>query len=299
MSHSSGSAEHDPAWSPDGKYISYFSDRSGEYRVVLETQDGLTPPREIALPNPSHYYTPSWSPDSKKLLYTDTNLKVWVLDIESGATKTIGQDPWMVPSRTLNPSWSPDSRWVAYSSRLRSLFHAIYIANVETGETRQVTDALADSVWPVWDAGGKYLWFFASTDLGLKSQWLDMTSYDHDENFGLYLAVLKKGEASPLLPESDEDKGAGTAPGAGGRGGTANPADSDAPSAPVAPTSVVRAPVKVEIDFDNLQQRIIPVAGVAGRQYSDLHAGVAGTVYYLEATSRAPALAAASCNATV
>jgi tricorn protease len=285
ISHSSGSAEHDPAWSPDGKYISYFSDRSGEYKVVLETQDGLTPPREIALPNPSHYYTPSWSPDSKKLLYTDTNLKVWVLDIESGAAKTIGRDPWMVPSRTLNPVWSPDSKWVAYSSRLRSLFHAIYIANVETGDTKQVTDGLADSVWPVWDAGGKYLWFFASTDLGLKSQWLDMTSYDHDENFGLYLAVLKKGEPSPLLPESDEDKGAGSAPGPGR--GAANPAEPDAASAPVTPTTMVRAPVKVEIDFDNLQQRIIPVAGVAGRQYSDLHAGVAGTVYYLETTSRA------------
>jgi tricorn protease len=286
ISHSSGSAEHDPAWSPDGKYISYFSDRSGEYKVVLETQDGLTPPREIALPNPSHYYTPSWSPDSKKLLYTDTNLKVWVLDIESGATKTIGRDPWMVPSRTLNPVWSPDSKWVAYSSRLRSLFHAIYIANVETGETRQVTDALADSVWPAWDASGKYLWFFASTDLGLKSQWLDMTSYDHDENFGLYLAVLKNGEPSPLLPESDEDKGAGTAPAAGGRGGTTNPADTDAPPGVVAPTNIVRAPVKVEIDFDNLQQRIVPVTGVSGRQYGDLHAGVAGTVYYLETTSR-------------
>ena len=199
----------------------------------------------------------------------------------------------MVPSRTLNPVWSPDSKWVAYSSRLRSLFHAIYISNVETGETRQVTDGLADSVWAAWDAGGKYLWFFASTDLGLKSQWLDMTSYDHDENFGLYLAVLKKGEPSPLLPESDEDKGAGSAPGPGrgaaSAGGAANPAEADATSAPtsIATTPAVHAPVKVEIDFDNLQQRIVPVPGVAGHQYSDLRAGVAGTVYYLEATNRA------------
>src|SRR5207249_7208420 len=100
------------------------------------------------------------------------------------------------------------------------------VSNVETGEAKQVTDALADSVWPAWDASGKYLWFLASTDFGLKSQWLDMTSYDHDENFGLYLAVLKKGEPSPLLPESDEDGGVGSAPstpaipggGGGGRG---------------------------------------------------------------------------------
>ncbi|MGA7240321.1 MAG: PDZ domain-containing protein [Bryobacteraceae bacterium] len=290
LSHSSGSAEHDPAWSPDGKYISYFSDRSGEYRLVLETQDGLTPLREITLPHPNRYYTPAWSPDSKKLLYTDTNLNVWVLDIASGKTKVIGRDPWMVPERTLNPAWSPDSKWVAYSSRLKSLFHAIYIANAETGESKQITDGLADSVWPVWDASGKYLWFFASTDFGLKSQWLDMTSYDHNETFGLYLTVLKKGEPSPLLPESDEDRGVGSAPtgggggGRGGRGGRGDAAqtDANATDAAATPAPAPRTPVNVQIDFDGIDQRIVAVQGVAARQYSELRAGVAGTVYYLE-----------------
>src|SRR6185295_13388370 len=144
---------------------------------------------------------------------------------------------------------------------------------------------------------GKYLWFLASTDFGLRSQWLDMTSYDHDVTFGLYLAVLKKGEPSPLLPESDEDKGVGSAPnfpgggggGRGARGGAAPGATPDAnapadqtdqtPQAPRAP----RVPVTVAIDFDGLQQRIISVQGVPERQYSQLKAGIAGTVYFLEA----------------
>ncbi len=72
------------------------------------------------------------------------------------------------------------------------------MSNVETGETKQLTDGLADAVWPAWDASGKYLWFLASTDFGLGSQWLDMTSYDHNETFGLYFAILKKGEPTPL-----------------------------------------------------------------------------------------------------
>ena len=290
LSHSSGSAEREPAWSPDGKYISWFSDKSGEYKLIIEAQDGLTPPREIALPNPTHYYTPSWSPDSKKLVYTDTNLKVWVLDVATGQAKVVGNDPWMVPARTLDPVWSPDSKWVAYSSRLKSLYHAIFAANVETGETRQVTDGLADSVCPAWDASGKYLWFLASTDFGLKSQWLDMTSYDHDENFGLYFAVLKKGEPSPLLPESDEDHGVGSAPpgapgaggGRGGRSGGATPEGAEGePAAAAAP----RTPVNVQIDFDGFEQRIIAVPGVAEHQYSELRAGVSGIVYYLEAAA--------------
>ncbi|HJQ22844.1 MAG TPA: PDZ domain-containing protein [Blastocatellia bacterium] len=291
LTHSSASAERDPAWSPDGKYISYFSDKSGEYKLMIEAQDGLTPPREIALKNPTHYYTPSWSPDSKKLVFSDTNLHVWVLDVASGEAKIVGNDPWMVPQRTLNPVWSPDSKWVAYSSRLKSLYHAIFVSNVETGETKQVTDGLADAVWPAWDASGKYLWFFASTDFGLRSQWLDMTSYDHDETFGLYLAVLKKSEPSPLLPESDEDKGVGSAtPGRAARSG--DTASADNPTADSAQTEPPpqadrrpRTPVNVQIDFEGLQQRIIAVPGIPERQYSRLRAGSAGTVYYLEASN--------------
>jgi tricorn protease len=110
ISNSSASAERDPAWSPDGKWISYFSDKSGEYQLMIAPQDGLAPPRAIPLEGKYHYYTPSWSPDSKKLLYTDTNLNVWVLDIESGKAKTVGRDPWMVPQRTVDPTWSPDSK---------------------------------------------------------------------------------------------------------------------------------------------------------------------------------------------
>jgi tricorn protease len=296
LTNSSASADRDPAWSPDGKWISYFSDRSGEYELYIEAQDGLTPPREIKLDNPTHYYMPSWSPDSKKLLFTDTGLHVWVLDVATGKAKIVGNDPWMVPQRTLNPVWSPDSKWVAYSSRLRSLYHAIFVANADTGETQQVTDGLSDAVWPTFDASGKYLWFLASTDFGLRSQWLDMTSYDHDENFGLYFAVLKKSDSSPLLPESDEDRGVGTgrrtlAPGqcagdiatAGGGGGPA--AEAGAADQAAAPQGQrgPRQPPTVQIDFDGLSKRIISVPGVPERQYSSLQSGADGMVFFLEA----------------
>jgi tricorn protease len=265
ITNSSASAERQPAWSPDGKWISYFSDKSGEYKLVIESQDGLGTPREIAFTKASFYYSPVWSPDSTKLLYTDTNLNVWVMDVASGQAKTVGNDPWMVPNRTLAPSWSPDSKWVAFASRLNTLYRAIVVANVETGEKRQITDGLADAMYPVWDASGKYLWFLASTDFGLASQWLDMTSYGREETFALYMAILRKDEASPLLPESDEDPGIQRTVESRERADGAKPA------------------VVVQIDFDRLQQRILAVPGVPARQYSQLRAGLPGAVFYLEA----------------
>ena len=280
ITNSSGSAERQPAWSPDGKWISYFSDKSGEYKLVIESQDGIGAPREIAFQKAAFYYTPAWSPDSKKLLYTDTNLNVWVMDIATGQAKIVGNDPWMVPQRTLAPSWSPDSKWVAFASRLNTLYRAIVVANVETGEKQQVTDGLADAMYPVWDASGKYLWFLASTDFGLASQWLDMTSYDREETFALYLAVLKKTDPSPLLPESDEDPGVGARP---------------SRRAPNKPSR--RTPPTVQIDFDGLQQRILPVPGVPSRRYSQLKAGTPARCS--SSRRRAPpARAAARCIAS-
>jgi tricorn protease len=292
ITHSSASAERNPAWSPDGKFISYFSDKSGEYKLVIEEQDGLKPPREIALEKPAHYYTPSWSPDSSKIVFTDTNLHIWVLEVAGGKAKIVGNDPWMVPQRTVNPVWSPDSKWIAYARHLNSLYHAVFVTNVDTGQTEQVTDSLADAVSPAWDASGKYLWFLASTDFGLSSQWLDMTSYDREETFGLYFAVLKKSEPSPLLPESDEDSGVGS--GTGGRGGRGSTtatadrttADADATTtAEQSPARAPRTPVAVQIDFPGLRQRILSVASVPVRRYSNLQAGTAGTVFYLEASA--------------
>ena len=280
ITNSSGSAERQPAWSPDGKWISYFSDKSGEYKLVIESQDGVGAPREIAFQKSAFYYTPVWSPDSKKLLYTDTNLNVWVMDIATGQAKIVGNDPWMVPQRTLAPSWSPDSKWVAFASRLNTLYRAIVVANVETGEKQQVTDGLADAMYPVWDASGKYLWFLASTDFGLASQWLDMTSYGREETFALYLAVLNKTDASPLLPESDED------PGVGARAAE----NTNKPRG--------RAAGRCTIDFDRLQQRILPVTGVPSRRYSQLKAGAAGHGVLPRGAERRPARAATSCIAS-
>ena len=284
LTQSSASAEREPAWSPDGKLVSYFSDKSGEYKLVIASQDGIAPGREIALPEPSHYYTPAWSPDGKRIVLHDTHLRLWVVDVASGQAKDIGHDTYMVPERSLNPVWSPDSKWIAYARRLPSLYRAIFVYNVETGDTKQVTDGLADATWPVWDASGKYLWFFASTNLALGTAWLDMSSYDRPATRALYLAVLRKTEPSPWLPESDEEGAAASArppgmppaPRSDSGRASASPPRADSGKAPA------RSSGPVVIDFDRLQQRIVAVPGVAQRNYARMRAGPAGTVFFVE-----------------
>lgn len=270
LTNSSSSAEIAPIWSPDGRSVAYFSDRSGEYTLVIASQDGLGEPREIALPEPSRPYSPAWSPNGKKIAYQDTHFRIWVLDVASGSAKVADTDPYFMADRSVVPVWSPDSRWIAYPKRHKSLLRSIFAYDVEAGQVRQITDNLADATLPAWDASGKYLWFFASTNFGLNSSLLDMSKYDRPDTRALYLAVLTKSEPSPLLPESDDEV-------ARVRSDSARtPSDSARNTASAART--------VAIDFDGLQQRIIAVQGIAERDYSQLQAGPAGTVFFLEPT---------------
>ena len=281
LTNSSGAADRDPAWSPDGKWISWFSDSSGEYQLIVSSQDGTTK-RAIALPTSGHFYTPEWSADAKHILFHDTQLRLWVLDVASGKATQVDTDPYMVPSRTLDPHFSPDGRWIAYAKRLPSLMRAIFVYNVETGAKHQLTDGLADATTPAWDASGKYLWFLASTNFGPSTSWLDMSSYDHPATSALYIAVLKKGEPSPLLPESDEEKeAAAVAAATPSVTPAATPARPDSARGDSVRTARSARPV-VAIDFDGVSQRIMPVTGVAERNYSNLLAGPAGTVYWVE-----------------
>jgi tricorn protease len=149
---------------------------------------------------------------------------------------------------------------------------ALFVYDTENGQVKQITDGLADASIPAWDASGKYLWFMASTNVGLNSGLLDMSAYDKPETRSLYLAVLAKGEPSPLLPESDDEVARAAA-----RDSAAAPRDTARAAAPApAPARPVR------IDFDGIQQRIVAVPGIAERGYTVLRSGVAGTVFFLE-----------------
>ena len=205
LTNSSGVHDRDPAWSPDGTQLAWLSDATGEYQLMLGDPSGLTPPRAINLPSNAYFASPVWSPNGEQILIEDNHANLWTIDAKSGASLKIDTDDNPDPQRRLDGSWSPDSKWITYSKNLKSRLRAIFIYSVAEKKAYQITDGLADSISPAFDAGGKYLYFLASTDYGPKTSWLDMSSIDHPTRRAIYLVVLGKGEPSPFLPETGDE----------------------------------------------------------------------------------------------
>lgn len=256
ITNSSGAADRAPVWSPDGKRIAWFSDASGEYQLMISDQEGLEKPKVISIPNPTFFFKPAWSPDGKYIAFTDTDYNLLFTDVATGVTKKADTERFAHPNRSLNPVWSPDSKWIAYAKLSDNHFKSIRIYNVETGQNIQVTDGMADAMSPAWDASGKYLYFLASTNYGLNTGWLDMSSYDRPVTRAVYLAVLNKDDASPILPRSDDEK--------------EKTKEDKKEGTPV-----------VKIDVDGLQKRIVAV-DVPIRNYVGLLAGQEGQIFYAE-----------------
>ena len=207
LTRTTSSAERDPAWSPDGKWIAYFSDESGEYALHLEDQSGLGDVKKINLGiPPSYFYGPTWSPDSKKIAYTDKRLNLWYVDVDKGTPIKVATERFEDPSSAMNQAWSPDSKWLTYTRYLPNHQHAVFVYAIDGGKESQITDGTADARYPVFDRNGKTLYFTASTDVGLSLGWLDLSSYQHPLTRSVYAVVLKKGDSSPVEPQSDEEK---------------------------------------------------------------------------------------------
>jgi tricorn protease len=267
LTRSPGVADRHPVWSPDGQRIAWFNDEGGEYGLVVANQDG-SEPRRIEIDEPSFYFVPEWSPDGSKLAFTDTHYRVLVLDVASGSVTHVDTDRYAHPQRTMNPVWSPDSRWLAYARRLDTQLRAVFVHDTQGGETRQITDHMADAIDPVWDEDGRHLYFLASTNYALSTGWLDMSSYDRPVTRALYVALLAEDVPSPFLARSDEE--AAEAP--PGDEPEDEPTGEDAEQTP-----------QVVIDFEGIARRIVDAPGLPVADYTGLEPGPAGSVFVLEA----------------
>jgi tricorn protease len=268
-------ADRDPAWSPDGKWVAWFSDESGEYALHLRAPDGMGAVRKIDLGQPpSFFYMPRWSPDSKKIAYADKRMNLWLVDLDKPTPVKVDADAYDTPFHNLDPAWSADSRWVAYTKQLRNYLRAVFVYSVADGKSRQVTDGRSDAFSPRFDKSGRQLYFLASTSAGLSQGWLDMTSMARSVTSSVYAAVLRKDVPSPVAPESDEEgqeEKAGAVKTAAGEKKDDKKVDEDE-------AAEEKPPEPVTIDFEALDQRIVALP-IERANYAALEAGGKGVLY--------------------
>ena len=248
LTNTSGARELWPVWSPDGNSIAYASDRSGEYEIYIRNQDGSGEEKRLTTLGPGFRSNLTWSPDSKKIAWSEMNLSLAYIDIDSRKVTTVDRSETDVISGF---SWSPDSEWIAYAKVRRTDFGQLFAYSLAEGESHAITDGLTDDSEPRFDPGGKYLFFLSKRTF--TSRFSDFEkSFAFNNTTRIYVIPLRADLPSPFAPKSDEEDVSEAAPGA---------------------TSPFR------IDFTNIGERIVPLPVDAG-DYRSLSVG-AGRVFFL------------------
>ncbi len=212
LTRTSGTAERVPAWSPDGRWIAYFSDATGEYELYITQSDGKGETKQLTQGGQVLSARLISSPDSKRIVFTGTTGRIYLHTIASGETKLVDDDPFsggwsLVPE----VSWSHNSRWLAYAKRNgRTPIRAIWLYQVETGEKHQVTSGMFDDRSPVFDRRGEYLYYRSSRAFP-PTFGDDSNSFIYAGTQALMAVPLRANMPSPLALRSSEETWAKTA----------------------------------------------------------------------------------------
>ncbi|HKY45834.1 MAG TPA: PDZ domain-containing protein [Pyrinomonadaceae bacterium] len=200
--------EHNFVWSPDGKWIAYFSDESGEMELHLQTAPAGTV-RRIPIEKKSSFYRElQWSPDSRKLVFSDSHLALWCFDLDKNAASRLDNARHTDGDPSFQPSWSPDSKWLTYSKYGFNRVRSIVLYSFDTGKLTTITSPHIDAQQPLFDNNGKYLYFVGSDRTGLvESQSMAGFPFRGQVTRNLYAVALNSMDRSPL---SVDEKAAAT-----------------------------------------------------------------------------------------
>ena len=273
LTKTSGANEREPQWSPDGKWIAYISDESGEEELYLVKPDGAEKTR-MTTDGYCHKYDPAWSPDSRKLIFSDKELDVFLVDIETKAVKKIDSP---TRSETRSFSWSPDSRYVAYGKTLENRISAIFMYCLDDGKIRQVTPGFTNDYAPEFDPDGKYLYFLSERTF---NPILSSYEFEFVNNAitNLYLLVLDANEKSPFTPLEDDDSGEEESVGKGEDRDREHERDRDKDHKKDKDKDAGKEVSPVRIDFDGIYDRQVAFDLPSGN-YRGIDA-VSGAVFY-------------------
>ncbi|MEI6901384.1 MAG: PDZ domain-containing protein, partial [Bacteroidota bacterium] len=192
--------DREVSWSPDGQYIAYISDKSGEDEIYITKQDGSADPMQVTKNADTYKFNMAWSPDSKKILWSDKMLRLQYVNIDTKDVKIVDQSKnW----EYRDFGWSPDSKWIVFTRPDRRTTAMIYLHELSTGKNTPVTDEWYDSGNGTFSSDGKYLFFVSNRDFNptySQTEW----NHSYSDMSKVYFLTLAKATPNPFAPENDE-----------------------------------------------------------------------------------------------
>lgn len=297
VTRTSGVAERYPRWSPDGKTLAYWSDRSGEYELTLRPAEGGGTEKTVTALGAGFRYAPHWSPDSTKIAFVDQDANLRLVTVATGQVTDIDKSPiWMAHGQLENLplKWSADSRWLTWARSVESSRNpAIFLYDTTKATKHQATSGYFADTNPVFDPDGKYLFFLS--DRSFTPVYGDFdNSWTYPNATRIVAATLRPDVPSPLAPKNDveevkkdegqgaKDKGEDTVPAAPKRDSAkAGQGTKDEGTKDEGKKDEGKKPAVVEIDVPALESRVVILPPKAGN-YGPLSA-IAGKVVYRRA----------------
>ncbi|NIP41333.1 MAG: protease [candidate division Zixibacteria bacterium] len=258
LTKSNGVYEKYSVWSPDGKYIAYVSDETGEDEIYIIPQDGKGDGIKLSNNGEGWLFHPRWSHDSKKIAFADANTNLLVLDVNSREVTVADAGE---KTGIHDYSWSPDSRWLAYTKIPdKTSIRSIFLYSLDDNQVYRITPGITNDYSPVFDPDGKYLYFFSDRNFNAETGGYEF-NFVYNAMTGIYAMILSEGERSPFAPESDEV----------GQESKEDEKDKER-------DKKRELPSKIDIDLKGLSQREIQIPIQPG-DYHGLEA-MSGRIYY-------------------
>jgi tricorn protease len=279
LSKTSGAHERDAVWSPDGKWIAYSSDVTGENELYVRSQDGKGEPQQITSNTDTYYYAPKWSPDSKKLLWSDRLQRLRYVDVATKAVTLVDQDKY---GEIEGYNWSPDSQWITWARPEENEMPRIYLYSLANKQQTAITDSWYGSGEAVFSDDGKYLLLSSARDFKPTFGEEEFANVYRDMQ-RVYLVTLAKETTNPLAPKTDE-VGKAEEKRQKEKAKEAEEKKPEEKATGKKPEEKPKKPVVVKVDTDGIQNRILGLEITPGN-YRNIRMLDDGRIFYLRRTA--------------
>jgi tricorn protease len=213
LTRTQGVREMYPVWSPDGQWIAYISDQTGDYELYLLAPGKSKTTVQVTNHHKVWKFPPVWSPDSKMLVFSDMNRQLQVLDLQTKAITVV--DEGYLDDIT-DYQWSGDSQWIVYTKAGKNSLSAIRVYSLERKKSYLLSSGKYNDSNPVFSQCGRYIFFISDRDFNINGREGFSTmefDYIYNKTARLYAMALTT-DAPNLFMDKEAEAGPAKGPGA-------------------------------------------------------------------------------------